>query len=88
MEPMHLSNASAKFDNPKSYKMIAATLYFEPTTLSLNLRFLSEPPAPMAAGNTRIASLTHRSMWSRLQSGLKNHSNAVSASLPVFRVKP
>jgi hypothetical protein len=88
MDPMHLSNARAKFDNPKSYKMIAATLYFEPTTLTVNLRFLSELSAPMAAGNTRIASLTHRSMWSRLQSGLKNRSNVVSALLPVFQVKP
>jgi hypothetical protein len=41
MDPMRFSNGKAKFYNPNSYE-ITATLYFEPTTLSLNLTFLSE----------------------------------------------
>jgi hypothetical protein len=42
---MRFSNAKAKFYNPDSYE-ITATLYFEPTTLSLILRYLSEPFGP------------------------------------------
>ena len=42
MDPMHFSIATAKFYNPKSRES-TATLYFEPITLSLNLRFLSSP---------------------------------------------
>jgi len=39
---MHFSIATSKFYNPKSCES-TATLYFEPTTLTLKLRFLSSP---------------------------------------------
>jgi hypothetical protein len=45
MDPMHFSIAIASFYNPESCE-IAATLYFEPNTLSLNLGFLSSPLGP------------------------------------------
>ena len=42
MDPMHFSIATPKFYNAKACE-IAASIYFEPSTLNPNLRFRSNP---------------------------------------------